>query len=321
MVKKKQIRRRNKKPKKRIRKGRLVLVLAILFLFVFSLFKVSMFIKHRFLTNSTKKIEQSEKVNNEDDTLNKKIIRIVLDPAKGGNSKGESIENSTWKEKDINLDIAKRIKNKLEKEGDISCIMTRDVDKDKTVQSRVETANADKADIFISIRVNAQAGGGLANGFETYYSDPSKKRLLSSEEKLRQKEKELEDRDGRNTENSGSDIEKKTSSTKKSKSKDNNDDYADGKLSEELAFYIQKSTLSYINMNDRGIKKKNFDVLYYTKMPSIIIQPGFITNKEDSSILLNDENRDQIADGITQGILNFIDDKKSEIYANRVNYR
>ena len=62
-------------------------------------------------------------------------------------------------------------------------------------------------------------------------------------------------------------------------------------------------------------------MLIYTDMPSVIVQCGFISNEADGERLQDEETRQEIADGISDGILNYIDSNRDKIIKDRVNYR
>lgn len=89
--------------------------------------------------------------------------RIVIDPGHGGSDPG-AISKNKWKEKDINLDIAKRVKDLLP-----TAILTRESDVSVSLQGRVDLAYQSAADVFISIHSNSMPQGKTGAGTETYY--------------------------------------------------------------------------------------------------------------------------------------------------------
>lgn len=325
---------RGQAPRKRrkVRIDRLLVLVLGLAIILFGVYKGLSYI------SSNKK--QSKQLNNTEIEAQfkkdeDKKIKVIIDPAKGGSDAGKATLTGMMKEKDINLDIAKRVKNKLDKYEDVVCILTREFDKNKTVAERIQLAQKNKSDIFVSIRVNAQSGGSDARGFETYYSDFTAKRRLNTDSDQKEdsealKQKKIDIQNQEKAEKEKAENEKKRDSNKKEtnakESKDTNNEssdktsssvFVDGDLSKKLANSIQKTGLSYVEMYDRGVKNKNFDVLYYTEMPSVIVQSGFITNKKDAEKLDNDEERENIANGIAEGILNYIDSNKERIMLNR----
>ena len=73
-----------------------------------------------------------------------------------------------------------------------------------------------------------------------------------------------------------------------------------------LAQSIHNTVLRRTNMLDRGIRQSRFYVLLYTSMPAVLVETGFVTGQEDAARLRNPAARDQIADAIAEGILNYI---------------
>ncbi|MEW6101398.1 MAG: N-acetylmuramoyl-L-alanine amidase, partial [Candidatus Omnitrophota bacterium] len=98
-----------------------------------------------------------------------KIKKIVIDAGHGGKDPG-TIGRSGVREKDINLDIAKRLSLLLKSEG-YQVILTRSVDRFIPLSGRADIANNAKADLFISIHSNANRVRSI-NGFEAYYVSP-----------------------------------------------------------------------------------------------------------------------------------------------------
>lgn len=77
-----------------------------------------------------------------------------------------------------------------------------------------------------------------------------------------------------------------------------------------LAKKIQDTIVSYIDVRDRGVKQGNLEVLNRASMPAALIECGFLTNKEEEKKLLSDIYQNQLAEGIAQGILSYLDNKK-----------
>jgi len=70
--------------------------------------------------------------------------------------------------------------------------------------------------------------------------------------------------------------------------------------------------LSYVKEKDRGILENNFEVLRDSDMPAILVECGFLTNPQDEKKLLDKKHQDQLAEGIIQGILSFLDNKQTK---------
>ncbi|MDY5964607.1 MAG: N-acetylmuramoyl-L-alanine amidase, partial [Peptostreptococcus porci] len=208
-------------------------------------------------------------------------------------------------EKDINLDIAKLVSTNLSKYKDVNVILSREYDEDMPVKERAKLAKDNKVDIIVSIRLNAQANGDDANGIDTYYTDPKEKPSIVSDANEEKKD-----------DNSSSDTTKKATATVDESKEEKREE-----LSKKLAIKIQETTISFVKLRDRGVINQNYDILKYAEMPSVIIHAGFITNKSDSAILEDKEKLGYLADGISSGILDFVDTNRSDIKADRINYR
>lgn len=97
------------------------------------------------------------------------------------------------------------------------------------------------------------------------------------------------------------------------------DYYYDGKGYEtdkrkKLAKTIGNEILKSDNWEDKGVKRENFAVLRYTKMPSTLIECGFITNEEDRSRLSRDEVLKNLAQNISNGIIKYLDEEGKNGY-------
>ena len=98
-----------------------------------------------------------------------KKYNIVVDAGHGGNDKGSIDSTETVYEKDIAIQIAKKVASRLGRESDVNVIMTRTEDKYVSLEERAEIAKRANADALVSIHLNAQKKFGDANGLETWY--------------------------------------------------------------------------------------------------------------------------------------------------------
>lgn len=74
---------------------------------------------------------------------------------------------------------------------------------------------------------------------------------------------------------------------------------------EKFARLVQNELIKNIGATDRGIKTANFSVLRHTKHPSILVEGGFISNKDERSAMLDPQYRQVVADSIARGILQY----------------
>lgn len=75
----------------------------------------------------------------------------------------------------------------------------------------------------------------------------------------------------------------------------------------ELAKQIQETITSYVDVRDRGVKPDRFQVLLQSKMPAVLVECGFLTNNEEVKKLKNESYQENLAEGISQGILTYLD--------------
>ena len=175
--------------KKKINKKKFVLLICMIGIFGLGMNKVTLGVS-QVVKNiddvKNKKIEEQKKLEEEKqfnleleqkDGLDKKYT-ILIDPGHGGKDPGNLgtyiIEGDTKAkiyEKDLNLQIGKKVASILSRQNDVQIILTRTEDKFVSLEDRVIMANnqEQKIDAFISIHMNAESGGNTANGIETYY--------------------------------------------------------------------------------------------------------------------------------------------------------
>lgn len=201
--------------------------------------------------------EENEDIN-EDATIGASDgkFTIILDPGHGGTDPGATypvgVKDPDYKEKDITLAVALRLREHLEDAG-IKVIMTRDSDTYPTLKERVELANNSSADLYVSVHVNAMENKDGIDGAQVYY-------------------------------HKGSDFGKK------------------------LASHVYKSIIKHTNLKERGIQDgSSLYVIRNTKMPAILTEGGFITNKSDREYISSEKGIEEMALGIAEGVLEALD--------------
>jgi N-acetylmuramoyl-L-alanine amidase len=226
-----------------------------------------------------------------------KIKTIVFDPGHGGEDPGTSGEFGT-REKDITLDIARRLQQRLSHYDGYCVLLTRTADETLSLESRIEFANAHKADLFVSIHVNNIPNKPYSI-IETYYFGPNAdRRALSLAEK----------------ENSGTQYT--VSDFKAMVQKINNTlKYQEAKV---LARYIQKNLYSNIhrdndNIHDYGVKMAPFIVLLGVDMPSVLTEVTCLSSHEEEKKLNNEAYREDIARYMEDGIIQYLQIKNNPI--------
>jgi len=214
------------------------------------------------------------------------LRRIVLDPGHGGKDPGAiGVKGAT--EKEIVLSVAKKLAKKLKAEMGIEVVLTRRDDSFIPLEDRTAIANAEDADLFLSLHVNA-AQNAAARGIETYYLDNT-----SDEASVR-----MAARENGTSRKSISDLQFILSDlTQNSKLED----------SISLAHRLHTSVVSHMGqrygpVKDLGIKKALFYVLVGARMPSVLVEMFFITNKTEGRELTLQAYQDALVDALFDGI-------------------
>jgi N-acetylmuramoyl-L-alanine amidase len=200
-----------------------------------------------------------------------KVTTIVLDPGHGGHDKGAC---STYGcEKDYTLDIATQLKPLLEAKG-FKVVMTRDSDVFIPLDVRAKIANATRDSVFVSIHLNATDWNPAAAGFEIYSLTPRGAPSTQDEAlALRFFQMQI-----------GSRVDAPSLA---------------------LSMSIYHSVLGQIPEPDRGIKRARFAVLRLTRIPAVLVEGGFLTERSESRLIANSQWRAKYAQAIADGLQNY----------------
>jgi N-acetylmuramoyl-L-alanine amidase len=214
------------------------------------------------------------------------VKRIVIDPGHGGKDPGCFI-NGVIKEKDIVLDMAKKLKTKIEKRLGCEVLLTRTTDIFIPLDERTAFANIKKADLFVSLHVNAHKQSGIF-GIETYFLNMTtdKQAVLVAARENATSEKNISDLQ--------SILNDLMLNTKISESSRLAHSVQDGILSDLRKKYGENKSL--------GVKQAPFYVLIGAEMPSILIETGFLTNSTERKKLISDTYHEILSEGISRGI-------------------
>jgi N-acetylmuramoyl-L-alanine amidase len=224
------------------------------------------------------------------------VKTIVIDPGHGGMDRGAPGYKKGVYEKDIVLAIGKQLAEKIKTEIKCNVVLTRSTDKFLTLEERTNIANKNRADLFISIHTNASRSH-KAYGIETYFLNLAKDRDAVS----------VAARENATSEKNISDLQTILDSLMRN-TKINE--------SSKLAKYVQGSIYSelrkkYSLIKNKGVKQAPFYVLIGARMPSILVETSFISNKRECSRLLKSDYQDKICDSIVSGIKDYI--KEAEV--------
>ena len=212
---------------------------------------------------------------------------IVIDAGHGGKDPGAVGYRGT-KEKDIALDVAKRLEKKLSKNMNVRIIMTRDEDVFLRLSERTKIANESNGNLFISIHTNA-AEDRRASGFETFLIGPNKNEAAVRVAARENAVLELEGTTGKKLTNE--DLIQATIAQSAFASK-----------SEQFASMVQKEIKKRVQSKDRGVKQAGFYVLMGASMPNVLVELGFISNPSEEKKLRSPQYRDQLATAIYRAV-------------------
>ena len=227
-----------------------------------------------------------------------RLRTVVIDPGHGGKDAGCVSRDQKTYEKNIALDIAKRLAQKISASyPDVNVKMTRSDDHFVELENRAVFANKSGADLFISVHVNAVDGSTAANGYSIHCLGQSKKKGND----LYSKNLDLVKR-----ENSVIKLEKNYAATYQGFDPDDPSSsiifslMQNAHLGQSLEFaadVAQAMEGGPIKTN-RGVSQDPFWVLWRTAMPAVLIEVGFMTNPQDLAVLRSEIGRDQIAQNI-----------------------
>ncbi len=195
---------------------------------------------------------------------------VVLDAGHGGKDPG-AVGKTGVKEKDLALDVARRVKAHLAAAG-VRVVMTRDTDRFIELPDRPLLASRGKGDVFVSIHMNSTATRSV-QGIETFVTAapdyPS-----TSDSKLTGKHPAVPN----NQFNHSNTV---------------------------LGNQVQKALLGITRAEDRGLRRARFMVLKQSAMPAVLVECGFLSNAQEEQKLSTPSYRETLAMGIAQGILNY----------------
>jgi N-acetylmuramoyl-L-alanine amidase len=218
--------------------------------------------------------------------LGLKIGRVVIDPGHGGHDTG-TIGPTGLLEKNLVLDVAKRLGAMIEERMGSEVIYTRSDDTYVGLEARTTIANQHRADLFISIHANSSSIRTIS-GVETYYLNFSSVKAdleVASRENASSQKTVYELKDL---------LQKIASSAKVEESR-------------EFANRVQATMFARIlrenpGLHNRGIKKAPFVVLIGAEMPSILTEIGFISNPKDEALMAKADQRQKVAESIYKGL-------------------
>ena len=223
---------------------------------------------------------------------------VVIDAGHGGHDPGAN--RAGVREKDIVLDVAKRLGKLLEENTTLKVVLTRDTDVFIPLSQRTTIANRYQSDstLFVSLHVNASPSRSGGNGTETYVFD-----LEATDAEARalaKRENEGESMDLTiilsHCYHAGTEI-----------------------YSLDIARKIQRAITSQLGLKDRGVKRAPFYVLAGTKMPAILVELAFISNSSERARMQTTSFRQQAAEALFDAIIKFKGDVDKSLAKSKLN--
>ncbi len=218
---------------------------------------------------------------------------IVLDPGHGGVESG-AIGPSGLQEKDLTLDLARRLKSLLERQG-ATVVLTRDDDRVLPLDDRTAIANHNRAVLFLSIHLNGSKRK-TAFGAETFFlstdaTDAEARTLAALENKAYETPDAAAGTTTPETHDRGLELILW-------------DLAQNGFLAESsrLAESIQNELNALTGVRDRGVRQAPFRVLMGATMPAVLVETGFISNPEEEARYKDDAYKDRVAEAIARAV-------------------
>ncbi len=221
------------------------------------------------------------------------VKRIVIDPGHGGKDPGAIGYLKGIREKNVTLEISRRLAKKIRLRLGCEVILTRNSDTFLSLEERTAIANTKNADLFISVHTNANRAMAC-RGIETYFLN-----LATDEDAIL-----VAARENATSAKNISDLQTIFSDLMKNAMIDE---------SSRLAGYVQESMIrelkpKYQWIKDKGVKKAPFYVLLGAEMPSILIETAFITNPRECRRLNSASYQEDLANAIVTGLQRYIKD-------------
>jgi N-acetylmuramoyl-L-alanine amidase len=222
------------------------------------------------------------------------IRRIVIDPGHGGKDPGALGKTKGSREKDIVLEVGRKLAARLRAELGVEVILTRDKDVFIPLQNRTKFANEHDADLFISLHVNS-ARAVRSKGIEVFFLSASRTTEEHTVEAL-ENSVVMNFEGGEDAVRKYDDLDFILMDMAIQEHLEESNDLAVG-LEERLT----KRTGAEV----RGVKQAGFYVLRGATMPAVLCELGFISNREEEKKLLDDAYQAKLVDALCDGVKDF----------------
>ncbi len=215
----------------------------------------------------------------------------VIDPGHGGEQRG-AVSPRGDLEKDLALDIARRVSQRLKRLGG-KVILTRTGDISVPLANRAAVANAIRADLFVSIHLNSMPTAHqrrVANGVETYFLSADATDASATAVAARENADRLAGEPVIDPNDPVAGI------------LDDLESAAALQGSSRLAYALHDKLVERLGAEDQGVKQAPFYVLAGARMPAVLLEVGFISHPEESVKLRSAEYQDRIAEAIADAV-------------------
>lgn len=226
--------------------------------------------------------------------IDNRLRTIVLDPGHGGKDPGAIGYSKKNFEKEIALKLVQKLKKKIEDNLNVRVLLTRDKDEFVSLQQRTEFANSSGADLFISVHCNAHRKEEI-DGIEVYYLSTAKTDDARAVEAL-ENQVVYQYEGGEEAVQRYDDLAFILA------------DMAQSEHLEEsyhLGMKLQNTLVGATGSCNRGVKQANFYVLRGAFMPAVLVEVGFLSNKDEEKKLINAAYQDKLVEAMFQGIKDF----------------
>jgi N-acetylmuramoyl-L-alanine amidase len=221
--------------------------------------------------------------------------RIVLDPGHGGKDTGALGVDGVY-EKDVTLTISRKLAKRLREGLKATVLLTRDGDATRSLAERTAFANANSADLFISIHANADQAGEL-HGIETYTLNNSNDRATIRLAKMEN--------------GPGLRVGKGDLSFILSDMVQSGKEEESNVLAERLhSRILSRIRTKYPDVRNLGVKKGPFYVLVGAYMPCVLVETSFLSHPIEGRRLASPEYQTEIVEGMYLGINDFLSDTR-----------
>jgi N-acetylmuramoyl-L-alanine amidase len=224
------------------------------------------------------------------ESADRPIRRVIVDAGHGGHDTG-AIGPRGVREKDVTLAMAKRLAAKLRSHG-FEVTLTRTDDRYLKLEERTAIANLARGDLFVSLHANANPRRDRS-GVETYFLDVTNDRYAR---RLAARENGAMD-----MEDAPSDVQRILTDL---------DSKSSAGASRSLARLVQKEITARTRqgqgpVRDRGVKSALFYVLLGARMPAVLVETAFISNRAEEQRLASPAYQQLVADGVARAVLDF----------------